>query len=427
MTIFQDQLGQEIRQLIDESQAGYSLPQAFYNDEIVYKFDLDAIFNSQWILVDHASRIPKPGDYFLFEIGEESIIILRDQDESVRAFFNVCRHRGSRVCLDKEGNKRFLTCPYHAWAYNLDGSLKVARSMSEHFDPAEHALNSVHVRTLEGLIFINLAKDEPEAFDELYGEYRPIMQFHGFANAKIAHKAQYPTSANWKLVVENFIECYHCAPAHPEYCQVHPADQLLAWGAGPGSGPESAEESYEKSLEAWNDKLQALGHENVLITSGEDSFAFKQGSRFPINHSGAESETLDGGPACRKLMGRYAQYDGGETALSYNPFSYVLAFNDFAVMFRWTPRGVCSTDVELTWLVDRSAEEEVDYTIDRLTKVWDITVQQDKTITQNNQLGINSARYQPGPYSEHERLVVTFTRWYLERLKANISSAAVEA
>ena len=408
-----------IKELAHARIPGYSLDQRFYTDRHIFDRDMNAIFNQQWLLVDHVSRIPDPGDYFLFEIGSESIIVIREDDETVNAFYNVCRHRGSKVCLEAQGNKRFLTCPYHAWAYNLDGSLKAARSMQEDFDPAQHGLHSAMVRVFEGLIFLNLSREAPPDFDELYGVFQPMLNFHGIGKAKIAHKGNYPTSANWKLVVENFIECYHCAPAHPEYCSVHPSDQLLAYGAGPGSGPEAAEIAYGTTLEEWGKKVEDMGHENILHTSDEDSLVFAQGSRFPINDRGALSETFDGSPASARLMGSFAAYDGGETAISFNPCNYVLAFNDFAVMFRFTPRDTIESDVELTWLVDESAEVGVDYDVERLIKVWDITIRQDKTITENNQLGVGSSRYQPGPYSEHERLVQSFTQWYLNRISDN--------
>lgn len=403
--------------LIKSCKSGFTLPQDFYTNQDVLEADLEQVFKKQWLLVDHASRIPNKGDYFIFEIESESIIVVREDESTVNAFYNVCRHRGSKICTEKEGNTRYLRCPYHAWSYNLDGSFKAARSMPDDFDGNDYGLHQVHVKLFHSVIFLNLSDGVPANFDEIYSEYEPIMNLHGFSKAKIGVKKLYPQFANWKLVVENFLECYHCAPSHPEYCSVHAPDQLLAIGAGPGSGPDGAEEIYRPKIDAWQEKSKAMGYPTVNISSGEDSFAYNQCSRFPINDSGAVSETIDGKPACAKLMGEFTSYDGGESAIGFNPVSFILAFNDFALMFRFTPRGVLTTDVELTWLVHEDAEPGVDFDPDRVSHVWDITTQQDKRITQDNQDGVLSRRYQPGPYSLHENGIASVSRWYLKQLE----------
>lgn len=395
-----------------------SMAQAFYSDSRVHELDMESVFKKQWIMVDHISRIPEKGQYFLFEIGKESIIVVREDENTVNAFYNVCRHRGSRVCLEKEGRKNLLVCPYHAWSYSLDGSLKAARTMPETFDKADYSLHACHVKVFQGLIFINLSECTPPDFDEIYTPLSSYAEQQGLGRAKIAVKNNYPTNANWKLVVENFIECYHCAPAHAEYCSVHPADKLMAFGAGPGSGPDDAVNKYQVKLDNWEEKAKSLGHLVGVVDGGEDSLGLHQAARFPINDRGWLSETLDGSAACKKLMGSFKDFDGGQTALAFNPFGFVLACNDFAVMLRWTPRGSLATDVELTWLVDQDAVEGVDYNPADISNVWDVTIKQDKRITEDNQAGVLSDRYTPGPYSIQEARNVSFKRWYLNQLKA---------
>jgi len=407
--------------VIAAQRPGFSLEQPFYCSEDFFRLDMDCVLSRKWLLVDHVSRIPNPGDYFLFEIGSESIIVVRTAEGRVNAFFNVCRHRGSRICLDAEGNRRTLSCPYHAWVYNLDGSLRTARLMPEGFDASTYNLHPCHVRVYHGLIFLCLSPGDPPDFDALYGGFARTLDFHGFADAKVAVRRNYPNAANWKLVVENFIECYHCAPAHREYCEVHPADQLLALGAGPGSGPQEATEQYQPKLDAWLESTRKLGHPTDEIDEDENTENMAQLVRMPINDRGFLSETRDGSLACRKLMGRFRETDGGETALVFNPVSYILAFNDFAMMVRFTPRDALNTDAELVWLVHKDAEEGKDYDVDHLTWVWDTTIRQDKTITENNQLGVLSSRYRPGPYSDHEARVRTFTAWYLRHLGEGVA------
>ncbi|MDE0756365.1 MAG: aromatic ring-hydroxylating dioxygenase subunit alpha [Woeseiaceae bacterium] len=406
-----------IEQLISNRRKGYSLEQAFYCEDEVFRMDMERVIGQQWLLVDHVSRIPQRGDYFLFRVGGEQIIVIRENENDVHAFFNVCRHRGSRVCLEDEGRKRLLTCPYHAWSYNLNGSLKAARLMPDDFDQSQHGLHRCHLRIFHGLIFVCLSKENPPDFDTMYAEFDEMLGFHGFSDAKVAVRRNYPNAANWKLVVENFIECYHCAPAHPEYCSVHPAAQLLALGAGPGSGPEGALEAYQPMLDEWEARTSALGHPTPCIERSASTIDMAQLSRFPINDRNFESETRTGEPACTKLMGKFTERDHGETAFAFNPISFILACNDFAMMVRFTPIDGMHTDVQLTWLVHKDAKEGVDYDPDNVAWLWDVTTKQDKRITEDNQAGILSSRYQPGPYSEQERLVMTFSDWYLDKLE----------
>ena len=147
------------------------------------------------MFVGHVSRIPNYGDYFLFNIGKESIIIIRDKDNSVHAHYNVCRHRGSHICLENEGNTKALICPYHAWTYNLDGSLRGARLMEKGFDKTQWHLHECNVKIFEGLIFINLS-EKPNSFEEFISPTKKFIEFHGLADAKIAHRQYYPTHGN---------------------------------------------------------------------------------------------------------------------------------------------------------------------------------------------------------------------------------------
>jgi len=244
-----------------------------------------------------------------------------------------------------------------------------------------------------------------------------MLNFHGFEDAKIAVKRDYPNACNWKLVVENFIECYHCAPSHAAYCSVHPEDQLTALGAGPGSGPVEALEKYQPTWDEWTERTKKLGHPIPFIDRDENSLDLAQLSRVPINDRNFESETRDGKLASKKLMGKFEVCDKGETAFVFNAISYVLAMNDFALMVRFTPRDAVNTDVQLSWLVHKDAEEGVDYDPDNVAWVWDVTIKEDKKITEDNNAGILSSRYQPGPYSTQESRVASFVRWYLKSIK----------
>jgi Rieske 2Fe-2S family protein len=288
--------------------------------------------------------------------------------------------------------------------------------MPSDFDPRQYSLHKAHCRIFHGLIFICLSDQSPPDFDHSYGPFSEILEFHGLGNAKIAVQRNYPNQANWKLVVENFLECYHCGPAHPEYSAVHPREQLLALGAGPGSGPKEALEQYQPILTAWEQKAKSLGHPLPSIEEGPETVNMCQLSRFPIADENTHSETRDGQRACTKLLGTIRENDKGETAISFNPVSYILATNDTVLMARFTPRSTLLTDVQLNWLVHEDAEEGIDYDPDNVAWVWDKTIQQDEKITVNNQAGVLSSRYCPGRYSEHEAMLKTFHKWYLRAI-----------
>jgi phenylpropionate dioxygenase-like ring-hydroxylating dioxygenase large terminal subunit len=397
-----------IAALAAKTRSGYSLDQRFYCDDAVFAADMREIVARKWIVAGHIDRVRRKGDYFLFNIGQESIIVVRSDENTISAFFNVCRHRGSLICTETQGRVTRLTCPYHAWSYGLDGALLAARLMPDDFSKADNGLHRCHVRVFYGFIFVNLAQGEPVDFDATFGDLAPYLDFHGFENAKIAHVGSYPTDANWKLVVENFVECYHCAPSHPEFCSMHPPEALIAFGAGPSSGPAEAVNAYLPTLKAWEARAGELGRPIGTVDDGPGSSHLRLLLQRTIRE-GYDSETQDGRPAA-PLMGKRREFDKGRMYLSFSPFTQLVATNDFAVLFQFNPRSTLRTDVDLYWLVDEKATQ-VD--VPRMIWGWDQTTLQDKVITENNQAGIQSTRYQPGRYSEHERRVVTFQHWYL--------------
>jgi len=301
------------------------------------------------------------------------------------------------------------------FVFDLDGTLKAARTMPDGFDPGEWGLHPCHVGVREGLIFLNLSRKEPPDFEDFIKPLLPCLELHDLGNAKIAHSGSYPTDANWKLVLENFFECYHCQPSHPEYCKVHPKDYVLALGGGKGSGPDGAEEAYQPQLDAFNAKAAAMGHTVEGYSEGEASFNLRGAGRTGIQE-GWLSETEDGKPA-GPLMGKFNDWDGGYTGVSFNPFSTLLMTNDSATAFRFTPIDATHTDVELIWMVRADAEEGKDYDKAKMIWLWDVTTIADKRIIEDNHAGVTSRRYQPGPYSDHERNTQALIHWYLNRLR----------
>lgn len=348
-----------MQRLAANTRVGYSFDQEFYCSDAVFKADMDQIISRKWLLAGHISRIPNKGDYFMFRVGAEQIIIIRENADTVRAFFNVCRHRGSTICQSESGNVPRLVCPYHAWTFGLDGRLISARLMPEDFNKAENSLFACHIRVFHGLIFINMNEEEPDDFDATFGDMGPILDYHGIADARIAHAGSYPTTANWKLVIENFFECYHCVPSHPEFCSMHAAESLVAVGAGPSSGPAEAIAAYTPKVQAWEESAVALGRPIGTIDEPPESSHLRLMMQ-RMNKDGWAAETQDG-TAPAPLMGKRSQPDGGRIHLSFSPFSQIVADDHFVILFQFTPRSALESDVEMVWLVDgRATEDQVD-------------------------------------------------------------------
>ena len=194
----------------------------FYRSPVTYKTELETIFFKSWLYAGHVSQIANKGDYFLYEIAEESVIIVRDDENTVRALINSCRHRGSRVCEAKQGKGIAFTCPYHGWVYNTDGSLKAARHMEAlpEFNKADYGLKQARVAVRFGMIFINFdanAYDFIDCLQQVDAQMKP----YDLEHAKIAHRETYSVDVNWKIALGNYLECYHCETAHRHYSKIH--------------------------------------------------------------------------------------------------------------------------------------------------------------------------------------------------------------
>jgi phenylpropionate dioxygenase-like ring-hydroxylating dioxygenase large terminal subunit len=397
--------------LIEKQRPGHSLDRALYVDPAVFERDCERVFRNHWIMAGHESQIPCAGDYLLFELAGESIILVRDSHGVVHAHYNVCRHRGSRVLLAPAGNARAFTCGYHGWTYAHDGHLLGAARMPDDFRPQSYGLKRCCLRMVEGLMFVSLAEDPGPELDGVVAGLEPYLRLHGIAGARVAERSVYPVHANWKLAVENYLECYHCKPAHPQYCGVEiKADKI-------GDGSPAATARYDVRHRAWLEQAARLGA--VLPEFGTElpldeslrRAQFGAAYRAPLRES-HRSATQDGSPAA-PLMGEFRDFDGGETALGLGPFTYMLAYNDYATFFQFVPREAELSEIVITWLVDDAAREGVDYDRERLTWLWTVTTEQDKSIIEANAAGIRSSRYEPGPSSLLERDLDGFREWYL--------------
>lgn len=387
---------------IENYAPGYSLSQSFYKDPQIYALELETIFHEHWLFAGHLSQIPKVGDFFTVEFGAESIIIVRSKSGEVKAHANVCRHRGSRLCLETRGSKKLFTCPYHAWSFDLDGGLISARNMPEDFNLSKNGLHPVHIQLLGGLIFISLA-EKPLSLSNLRKDLNPLFGLFGFDSLKLADRKSYPIKANWKLAVENYQECYHCTPSHQEFAKIHAMAR----------DPESfaAMKADYKSSNLGSPKLAEFNFYFEHAAPGQEGYQYDRNPLLPGNLSG----TLGGKPAA-PLLGDLTGYDGGASELMIGPMMFFLIYDDHIVGYRFAPTDIDNCVCDIFWFVREGATENKDYTLEQLTWLWDETTIADKTIIMNNQKGVNSKYYRPGRLSNMESFQQSFLNWYIKKL-----------
>jgi Rieske 2Fe-2S family protein len=393
-----------IEELIADHRPGYALEQRFYTDPAIYELELERIIMRNWIMVAHESEFAEIGDFKTVQIAHESAIIVRGSDGDIKAFANVCRHRGSLVCLESSGNTRKFTCPYHGWMYDIDGNLTAARSMADGFDKSEYGLKTVSVDVLGGLIFICFS-DKPASLENARQELAEPMAMFDFDNLKLAAHRSYDIDANWKLSIENYAECYHCATAHPEYAQMH---TLMIDG-----------KMRDRVQGHMYDKMTSCGlrdiwieKEDCNVPAGEFGYAYSRTALFEGYLTGSKE-----GKPVAPLLGELTDYDGGASDFNLGPFSYLLAYSDHVVCYVFTPVDLNNSKCDIYWLVRADAEEGKDYDVDELVWLWDITTEADKTIIVNNSKGVHSRFYKPGPFSEMEDLERSFIEWVLRELQ----------
>ncbi len=377
-----------IAALLEAYRPGHSLEQAFYSDAGLFARDMEML-TGRWLCVGHVSELPAVGDWLVAELGRESAIVTHGSDGEIHGLANVCRHRGSRICTKPHGHAAALTCPYHGWTYHLDGRLRRAPEMPEGFDPATHGLAPLPLKVIGGLIFLSFAANPP-AVDNAAEALGAMARRHGWDTARIAARKTYTINSNWKLAVENYHECYHCAGSHPEFSALHAL-------ARPGNRRIGG-----KDVEAWGPSPD--GNEVFRVMHSGLADGIQTGSR--------------DGKALAPPMGDAAA--GNECVFAELGFlSAFLAYSDYGVIYRFIPRECLRTEMEVIWLVRGDAEAGRDYDPDALTWLWDVTSAADKTIIENNQAGVLSRAYRPGPFSKMEPA----TRQYVERYVAELAAA----
>jgi glycine betaine monooxygenase A len=336
-----------------------TLPREYYLSEDIYRQELEKVFCRQWLTVGHVSMVKNVGDYFVKQVGPESLIIARDERGQVRAYFNVCRHRGFRICDHAQsGNAKRFTCPYHAFTYRLDGSLSAAPGSKDGVDFrfSEYPLHEAGCQTFHGFIFVYLSREAPTPLAQVLGPRSDEQALRAIQpeRMKLAHRETYLINANWKSVIENDSECYHCGVAHPSL--------------------------------AVSCNYQAFYADS------------RTGAHFPLRPN-MKTFSTDGEWVCAKRLGE-PQAEGFSTGfLQFPLFCGPVFFADHAVSLETTPLSVAQTQMICEWYVHEDAIEGTDYDREKLTNVFHVTNLEDARLMERNYQGVRSMRYEPGPLS----------------------------
>lgn len=227
-----------------------SLPSEAYLTPEAFAADTATIFNREWFCVGRDADVPEPGNHLVLDVMGQSVLLVRLKTGALKAHYNVCRHRGSRIC-DAENDARWglelpggvigniIRCPYHGWAYGLDGALLAVPGLKPgaDFDKQDFGLHPVGVATWGGFVFVNLTPAGAPALETALGEAPRRLANYPLADLRVAQTISYDVNANWKLILENYNECYHCGPVHPELCEIVPefrkdGGMHLDWEAG---------------------------------------------------------------------------------------------------------------------------------------------------------------------------------------------------
>ncbi|MDT5363983.1 MAG: glycine betaine catabolism [Mycobacterium sp.] len=386
---------------------GWALPRAAYHDPAIFRRELTDVFHGGWLLAATSAQVANLGDTLTWTVGPESVLLVRTAQGNLSAMHNTCRHRGCRIKPDGTDHGRALVCPYHNWAYRLDGSFVGAPHMGDAITAelqSDLGLAPVSVREFAGLVFVCFAENPPpiepacDAITAQVARYRPEA-------TQIVSAHHYEVAANWKVLVENNRECYHCSPNHPEFC-------LSNYELGM-SGDSRTNKRYEAVAAQQRSRWEEQGFpvDDVSFPDGD----FFRVARLPLK-DGFLTESMSGrlvGP----LLGDLTSPDVGSVRIVTLPNSWIHVNADYVMATRLTPIDENTTHVDVTFQVREGARAGIDYEIDDVAAVWVATSEQDWALCENTAAGIASSGYRPGPLSPITEIsVMDFHAWWAHRL-----------
>ena len=365
-----------------------SLPASWYYDADQYRWELETIWYRDWICVGHLSRLGRAGDFFTAPVGDQNIVVTRASDGDIRAWHNTCPHRGSILCKKSEG--RFLNgriiCPYHTWTFSLDGRLLATpgRIESDDFDLSDYSLFGIHVDTWRGFIFVNLSDTPAMGLAEFLGDEKYNLSNWPLESLRPVHQEVRTIGCNWKIYWENYSECYHCPRLHPELCKIMPVFSQAV--------------SDDSELPGWQPKFD-----------GDKGYG-----RVAEN---ATTWTMDGQSPLPLLEGLTdEERETGLMFMSIAASFYIVAHPDYVRSVRIVPRGPEQTDLVIDWLLPADSGEVARATIERISALPLLVIEQDGEACELNQRGLRSNAFERGVLVPQERWLWEFHEWLRGRL-----------
>ena len=354
-----------------------TLAAKYYLSEDIYQQESEHIFEKSWLCIGSSASVSEPGSWFRVELEGESIIVNRDQEGTLHAFYNVCSHRGTRLCSEESGRfSKYIVCPYHAWSYGLDGSLAAAPHMDDVpcFNRDELSLVKIAFKEWEGQIWVNFAEN-PEPFEQALAPLIGKFTRWRIPELKPVHKTVYEVDANWKLILQNYSECYHCPALHPQLNRLTP----------------------------FRDASNDLDEGKVL------------GGPMHLSKN-AHSMTMSG-QVCGTPLGDLAGKDLRDVHYYVIfPCMFLSLMPDYALVHRIARLGPTRSRVECEWLFQPDAVAAENFDPSDAIEFWDVTNRQDWAISIESQRGIASRAYRPAPYSNLESMIAALDRTYLKEI-----------
>lgn len=355
-----------------------TLPGEYFTSPTVYEQETSRIFLPGWICTGRASDIPEPGDFFLHELDGESFLIIRSESGQINCFYNVCRHRGTRLQQEKCGHlKSRIQCPYHAWGYDMEGKLKSAPNMmgTPGFCTSDHSLQAIACVVWQGFILIN----QQRPAEDFKNDFRDIL--HRFDPWELdrlvsAHEIIYDVAANWKIIFQNYSECYHCSLVHP---QLRPITSV-----------ETASNDFQQGHFLGGPMILAEDHESI---------------------------TADG-KRCGQPLAQLSETDLRRVYFyTLFPSLFISPHPEYVLTHRIERVNSESTRIVCNWLFPADTLQQTNFDASSAVEFWDLTNRQDWEICELTQLGVQSRAYRPGPYSGLESMLVAFDQHYLSTMK----------
>ena len=372
-----------------------TLPSAWYLEDSIYALEREHIFLKEWICVGREEEVPESGDHKVLELYGESILLVRNTEGTLRAFYNVCRHRGARICAmgEQENSndrlplrggvigKEMIMCPYHTWTYDLDGQLQRAPHMAQEmgFKVEEVRLHKVGCESWGGFVFLNLTPAQAPSFAELITGSAEQFQRYPLADLRIGATIRYEVNANWKVLCENYNECYHCGPVHPELCKIVPA--------------------FKQSGGAGLDWENGIPHREGAMTFTESGLTSRR--TFP-----GLSET---------------EKNHHKGDLIY-PNVFLSLASDHVAVFILKAQGAAHTSIDCHFLFETYEMDKPDFDPGDAVDIWHLVNRQDWSICERVQQGIGARVHERGLFSSMEDWNLDIRRYVSDHIGEYVDS-----